>query len=79
MAKYDDKIYNNKNGYFTEEELLEFKHMSDEDFTDFLRTFNTIDNKCPPIKYKMHPCFFCIKCMTDARKLIKKKKKSNKK
>lgn len=74
MAKTDDKIYNNKNGYYTEEELLEFKHMSDEDFKNFIRTFNTTDNKCPPLKYKMHPCFFCIQCMKTARELVKEKK-----
>lgn len=74
MAKTNKEIYNNKNGYYTEEELLEFKQMPDEDFIDFLRTFNTSDNKCPPIKYKMHPCFFCIDCMKTARLLVKKKK-----
>lgn len=74
MAKTEDKIFKNKNGYYTEEELLEFKHMSDEDFYNILRKHNTSDNKCPPIKYKMHPCFFCIQCMKTARLLVKEKK-----
>ena len=45
MAKTEDKIFKNKNGYYTEEELLEFKHMSDEDFYNILRKHNTSDNK----------------------------------
>lgn len=66
---------NNKNGYFTDEELLEFKHMTDEEFTDkILRHFNTSDFKCPPSKYETVGCFYCIDCLKNARELVKEKK-----
>jgi len=65
----------NKNGYFTDEELLEFKHMSDEEFENkILRHFNTIDFKCPPEKYESTNCFKCIQCMKFAREHVKEKK-----
>lgn len=67
-------MYDNKNGYYTDEELLEFKHMSDEDFINFLRDFNNMTHKCPPLKYKTVGCFFCINCMKNSRQLVKEKK-----
>ena len=67
---------NNKNGYFTEEELLEFKHMSDEEFAEkVLRHFNTTDFKCPPDKFETVSCFYCQTCLKNARRLVKEKKK----
>lgn len=74
MGKQEDKMFNNKNGYYTEEELLEFKHMTDEEFINFLRKFNIKTCKCPPLKYKTADCFFCINCMKFARELVKEKK-----
>jgi len=65
----------NKNGYFTQEELLEFKHMTDEEFEEkILRHFNTKDFKCPPEKYETVPCFYCQTCMRNTRMLVKEKK-----
>lgn len=69
-----DKIYKNKNGYFTDEEMLSFKHMSDEEFVGYLRHFNIRDCKCPPLKYKITDCFYCIDCLRNARELAKEKK-----
>lgn len=74
MAKNQREIYDNKNGYYTDEELLEFKHMSDEDFINFLRHFNTGIHKCPPVKYKAFSCMRCMDCMKDAREKVKEKK-----
>ncbi len=74
MAKTESKIYNNKNGYYTDEEMLNFKHMSDEEFIEFLRHFNTGTHKCPPLKYKITDCFYCIDCMKNSRELTKEKK-----
>lgn len=74
MAKDDSKIYDNKNGYYTDEEMLNFKHMKDEDFTEFLRHFNCKIHKCPPLKYKMADCFYCIRCLRNARELTREKK-----
>ena len=70
----DSKIYNNKNGYYTDEELLEFKYMSDDEFIDFLRGYNNMRCKCPPLKYALADCFHCIPCMKAARNAIKEKK-----
>ncbi len=65
----------NTNGYFTDEELLEFKRMTDKEFEDkILRHFNTDNFKCPPEKYETTYCFECIKCMRNARELVKEKK-----
>lgn len=74
MAKDETTIYNNKNGYYTDEELLELKHMSDGDFINFLRTFKITTHKCPPKKYKIHPCFYCIDCIKLAINSVKEKK-----
>lgn len=70
----DNKDYNNKNGVFTDEEMLAFKNMSDEDFIDYLRTFNHTYNKCPPKKLRMTQCFYCIDCMKLAIQNTKEKK-----
>ena len=74
MANTEGKIFNNKNGYFTEEELLEFKYMSDEEFYELLRGHKLSTWKCPPIKYKGADCFYCIKCLNMARDAVKEKK-----
>jgi hypothetical protein len=73
-VKSDDKIYKNKNGYFTEEEMLEFKNMSDEDFINYLRPFKITTHKCPQKKYQLHECFNCINCMKEARNVFVEKK-----
>jgi len=74
MVKTDERIYKNKNGYFSDEELLEFKKMSDEDFKNLLRTHDLSTWKCPPVKYKMANCFYCMRCLKFARNLVKEKK-----
>lgn len=66
----------NKNGRYTEEELLEFKHMTDEEFENVLRHFSLETCKCPPDKYETVACFYCIECMRNARELVKEKKKA---
>ena len=74
MAKTENKIFNNKNGYYTDEELLELKHMTEDEFIEFLRHYNPRTHKCPPLKYKMADCFYCLDCIKTAITLVKDKK-----
>lgn len=68
-----DKIFYNRNGYYTIEEMLEFKKMSYDNFINYLRTFSTLTNKCPPIKLKCADCFRCIDCWKLARETVNEK------
>lgn len=68
-----ERAYVNPNGFYTEEELLEMKHMTEEAFRKFISS-NTGKLKCPPRKYAIVSCFYCIDCIKQSLKLIKEKK-----
>lgn len=74
MGKIIERTYVNKNGFFTEEELLMLKQMTEEEFKKYISA-NTKTLKCPPRKYAIVNCFYCIKCIRSAIDLIKEKKK----
>lgn len=73
MGNIIERTHVNKNGFFTEEELLMLKNMTEEEFRKYISD-NTKTLKCPPRKYAIVNCFYCIDCIREAVKLIKEKK-----
>lgn len=73
MGSIIERTYVNKNGFFTEEELLMLKQMTEEEFRKYISE-NTKTLKCPPRKYAIVSCFYCVDCIREAVKLIKEKK-----
>lgn len=73
MGKIIERTYVNKNGFFTEEELLQLKRMTKDEFKKYISD-NTKTLKCPPRKYAIINCFYCVKCIQEAVKLVKEKK-----
>lgn len=73
MGSVIERAYTNPNGFYTEEELLVMKNMTDEEFRKFISN-STGKLKCPPRKYAIVGCFYCIDCIRQSLKLIKKKK-----
>lgn len=67
-----ERSYINRNGFFTEEELLELKNMTEEEFGKYISD-NTKTLKCPPRKYAIVNCFYCVDCIRQAKDLIKEK------
>lgn len=64
---------NNKNGFLTEQDLLDLKALSEEEFRNYIAD-NTGILKCPPEKYKTVDCFYCVTCIRNAKNLAKEKK-----
>ena len=73
MGSSTEKTYVNPNGFYTEEELLKMKNMTKDEFRKFISS-NTGKLKCPPRKYAVVNCFYCIDCIRTSLKLIKEKK-----
>lgn len=73
MGSVIERNYVNPNGFYTEEELLTMKQMSEEEFRMYIST-NTKTLKCPPRKYAIVNCFYCVSCIKQAVELIKDKK-----
>lgn len=62
----------NPNENLTEEELIELKHMTNDEFRQYIND-NKDKLKCPPSKYETVACFYCIQCICNAVKLVKEK------
>lgn len=73
MGSVIERNYVNPNGFYTEEELLEMKKMTKEEFRKFISD-NTGKLKCPPRKYAIVNCFYCIDCIRQSLELVKEKK-----
>lgn len=73
MGNIIERSYINKNGFYTEEELLTMKQMTEEEFKQYISD-NTQTLKCPPRKYAIVNCFYCVDCIRNAKNLIKDKK-----
>lgn len=73
MGSVIERNYMNPNGFYTEEELLTMKHMTEEEFRKYISS-NTKTLKCPPRKYAIVNCFYCIDCIRQSLELVKEKK-----
>ena len=71
-SKRGRRIYQNKNGELTIEDVIKIKQNNQE--SEWMSKFRVSECKCPPIELRMSQCFYCSDCWTNTFKQVQEYK-----